>query len=68
MWHTIPFSYGNTSKSLFIIFDNAHACFVFSQTAIAIPEESGYTVYSSTQWIQQVQSAVAGVLGIPNNK
>ena len=45
-----------------------HVFFIISQTAIAIPEESGYTVYSSTQWIQQVQSAVAGVLGVPNNK
>ena len=39
------------------------------QTAIAIPEDdNGYTVYSSTQWVQQVQFAVAGVLGISNNK
>ena len=42
--------------------------FLIIQTAVAIPEDSGYTVYSSTQWIQQVQFAVAGVLGISNNK
>ena len=38
-----------------------HAC-------LCVPEEEGYTVYSSTQWTSNVQTAVAGVLGIPNNK
>ena len=37
-----------------------HAC-------LCVPEEEGYTVYSSTQWTSNVQTAVAGVLGIPNN-
>ena len=37
-----------------------HAC-------LCVPEEEGYTVYSSTQWTANVQTAVAGVLGIPNN-
>lgn len=39
-----------------------------THTCLCVPEEEGYTVYSSTQWTANVQTAVAGVLGIPNNK
>ena len=38
-----------------------HAC-------LCVPTEDGYTVYSSTQWTANVQTAVAGVLGITNNR
>ena len=38
-----------------------HAC-------LCVPTEDGYTVYSSTQWTANVQKAVAGVLGISNNR
>uniref|UniRef100_A0A1X7TMW0 Aldehyde oxidase/xanthine dehydrogenase a/b hammerhead domain-containing protein n=1 Tax=Amphimedon queenslandica TaxID=400682 RepID=A0A1X7TMW0_AMPQE len=39
-----------------------------TQTAFVIPEDDGYTVYSSNQWAQLGQFAVAGILGIPENK
>lgn len=35
-----------------------------TQTALVVPLEEGYTVYSATQWTDNVQAAVAGVLGI----
>jgi xanthine dehydrogenase/oxidase len=38
-----------------------------TQTSLVIPEEDGYTVYPSTQWIQVAQSSVAMILGIPNS-
>ena len=38
-----------------------HAC-------LCVPLEDGYSVYSSTQWTSNVQTAVAGVLGIPVNR
>ena len=38
-----------------------HAC-------LCVPTEDGYTVYSSTQWTANVQTAVAGILGITNNR
>ena len=42
--------------------------FFFKQTSFVIPEDDGYTVYSSNQWAQLGQFAVAAILGIPNNK
>uniref|UniRef100_A0A1X7T605 Aldehyde oxidase/xanthine dehydrogenase first molybdopterin binding domain-containing protein n=1 Tax=Amphimedon queenslandica TaxID=400682 RepID=A0A1X7T605_AMPQE len=39
-----------------------------TQTTFVIPEDDGYTVYSSNQWAQLGQFAVAGILGIPENK
>jgi xanthine dehydrogenase/oxidase len=39
-----------------------------TQTAFVIPNDDGYTVYSSTQWTQMVQSAVANILNVSNNK
>lgn len=39
-----------------------------THAALVTPEDDGYTVYSSTQWVTQVQFAVAAILGIPNNK
>ena len=33
-----------------------------------IPEEDGYTVYPSTQWIQVAQAAVSMILGIPASR
>ena len=38
------------------------------QTSFVIPEAEGYTVYSSTQWPQLTQAAVAAVLGINNSR
>ena len=35
-----------------------------TQTALVIPLEDSYTVYSATQWTDHVQSAVANVLGV----
>ncbi len=35
-----------------------------TQTAVVVPLEEGYTVHSSTQWTDNVQGAVAGVLGV----
>ena len=39
-----------------------------TQNALVVPHEDGYTVYSSTQWVTDVQLAVANVLGIPNSR
>ncbi|XP_019856500.1 PREDICTED: xanthine dehydrogenase/oxidase-like [Amphimedon queenslandica] len=39
-----------------------------TQTSFVIPEDDGYTVYSSSQWAWFAQLAVASVLGIPDNK
>ena len=36
-----------------------------THTTVCLPEDQGYTVYSSTQWTDLTQSAVATVLGIP---
>lgn len=36
-----------------------------TQNALVVPNEDGYTVYSSTQWVTYVQQAVANVLGVP---
>ena len=38
------------------------------QTSLVIPEAEGYMVYSSTQWTQRTQAAVAAVLGINNSR
>lgn len=38
-----------------------------TQTALVVPDEDGYTVYSSTQWVSGIQAAVANVLGVPVN-
>ncbi|CAI8020059.1 Xanthine dehydrogenase/oxidase [Geodia barretti] len=38
-----------------------------TQTSLVIPEAEGYMVYSSTQWTQRTQAAVAAVLGINNS-
>ena len=38
-----------------------HAC-------LCIPKEEGYEVYSSTQWPAEVQSGVAGVMGVPTSR
>ena len=35
-----------------------------TQTAVVVPLEESYTVYSATQWTDHVQSVVAGVLGV----
>ncbi len=35
-----------------------------TQTAVVVPQEEGYSVFSATQWTDNVQSAVAGVLGV----
>ena len=43
-------------------------CSFHFKTAFVIPEDDGYTVYSSNQWAQLGQFAVAGILGIPENK
>ena len=36
-----------------------------TQTALVIPQEDGYTVYSASQWVDRVQSAIASVLAVP---
>ncbi len=35
-----------------------------TQTAVVVPVEEGYSVFSATQWTDNVQSVVAGVLGV----
>lgn len=37
------------------------------QTAVCVPAENGIDVYSSTQWVDFTQMAVAQCLGIPEN-
>ena len=39
-----------------------------AQTSLVIPEDSGYSVFASTQWTQMTQAAVAAVLGIKDNR
>ncbi len=39
-----------------------------TQNALVVPTDEGYTVYSSTQWVTNVQLAVANFLGIPNSR
>ena len=39
-----------------------------TQNSLVVPHEDGYTVYSSTQWVTDVQLAVANVLGVPNSR
>ena len=41
---------------------------ILLQTSVVVPEEDGYTVHASTQWIQMAQSAVAIILGVPANR
>jgi len=36
-----------------------------THTAMVIPSEGEFKVYSATQWVERVQSAVASVLGVP---
>lgn len=38
------------------------------QTSFVIPEAEGYTVYSSSQWPQLTQAAIAAVLGVNNSR
>jgi len=38
------------------------------QACVCIPEDDSYTVYSSTQWINGCQNAVATVLGVQDNR
>jgi len=38
-----------------------------TQIALVVPLEEGYIVHSATQWTDNVQSAVAGVLGVPSS-
>ena len=37
------------------------------QTSLCVPVDDGYTVYSSTQWPQLTQIAVATLLGVSSN-
>ena len=39
-----------------------------THTCLCVPTEDGYAVHSSTQWTSNVQTAVAGILGIRNNR
>ncbi|XP_065894835.1 uncharacterized protein [Dysidea avara] len=39
-----------------------------TQACVCIPEDDSYTVYSSTQWVNGCQFAVATVLGIQDNQ
>lgn len=36
-----------------------------TQTALVIPQDDGYTVYSATQWVDRVQSAISSILAVP---
>ena len=36
-----------------------------TQTAVVIPQEEGFKVHSSTQWVDRVQAAIAIVLDVP---
>ena len=71
MWYAISFYYGDSSNGLK---PSTHVFFYylclssFIQTSFVIPEDDGYTVYSSTQWPGSGQDAVANILGISDNK
>ena len=67
MWYAISFYYGDSSNQLK---PSPSIIFVFLplQTSFVIPEDDGYTVYSSTQWPGSGQAAVANILGISDNK
>lgn len=38
-----------------------------TQTTLCVPAEDGLDVYSSTQWVDSVQTTIAKTLNIPNN-
>lgn len=38
-----------------------------TQTTLCIPEDDGYTLYSSSQWASLTQAAVGTILGVPAN-
>ena len=44
------------------------SCSSHFQIAFCIPEEDGYTVYSSSAWPSFTQAAVANILGIPASR
>ena len=67
MWLSVPFPPGNSGQTVcpdFVI----RVMFVAIQNSLVIPEAEGYVVYSSTQWTQYTQAAVAGVLGVNNSR
>lgn len=73
MWLSVSFPYGD--PGFLFLHPLTHTLNTYyiplldsPQNSFVLPQAEGYTVYSSSQWPQYTQAAVATVLGINSNE